>query len=75
MVWVCPQIASIDELTVERKRCHVLPRKTWNEYVRKDRKDRRDLLDVDPEDRPVWRSAVYASGLLPTPTRKINAAG
>ncbi len=58
---------------VEGKKGRGRPLKTWKECVRKDRKDR-DLLDVDPEDKPVWRSAVYASRLLPTRTRELNAA-
>ncbi len=33
------------------------------------------LLDVDTTARLVSRSAVYASQLLPTPTRELNAAG
>ena len=61
-------IASVGEMEVEGKRGRGRPRKTWNECVRKDRKDR-DLLDVDPKDRPVWRSAVYTSRLLHTPTK------
>ncbi len=38
------------------------PRKTWNECVKKN-----SLSDADPGDRPVWRAAVNASRLLPTP--------
>ena len=43
------------------------PRKSWKECVSKDREDH-DLLDLDPMDRPVWRSAIYASRLLYTPS-------
>ena len=57
--------------TVERMKVKVgnrgRPRKSWKECVSKDREDR-DLLDLDPMDRPVWRSAVYASRLLYTPS-------
>ena len=67
-------IASVRVMEVEGNRGRGRPRKTWDECVRKDRKDR-DLLDVDPKDRPVWRSAVYASRLLHTPTRELDAAG
>ena len=55
-------IATVDEMKVEgagRGR----PRKSWNECVREDRKNR-GLWRVDPTDRPVWRSAIYASRLL-----------
>ena len=42
------------------------PRKTWNECVKKDILER-GLSDADPGDRLVWRAAVNASRLLPTP--------
>ncbi len=67
-------VASVGEMEVEGKRCRGRPRKTWNVCLRKDWRDC-DLLDVDPKDRPVWRSAVYASRLMPTPTRELDAAG
>ncbi len=57
-------IATVGEMAAEGKRDRGRPRKTWNDCVRNDRKDR-DLLDVDPMDRPVWRSAVYARFPLP----------
>ena len=65
-------IATVDKMKVEgagRGR----PRKSWNECVKEDRTNRR-LWRVNPTDRPVWRSAAYASRLLPTPLREPNAA-
>ncbi len=61
-------IVTVWKMEVVGKRGRGRPRKTWDECVRKDRKDR-DLLDVNPKDRPLWRSAVYASRPLHTPTK------
>ena len=59
-------IATVERMKVKGNGGRGRPRKSWNECVRRDRKDR-GLLNVDPTDRPLWRSAIYASRLLSTP--------
>ena len=67
-------IATVEEMEVKGDgRGRGRPPKSWSECVEKDRKDR-GMMGINPMDRPVWRSAIYANRLLPTPSREPNAA-
>ena len=59
-------IATVEKMEVKGNGGRGRPRKSWKECVRRDRKDR-GMLNVDPTDRTLWRSAIYASRLLYTP--------